>query len=241
MEAHFYHQKVHESLMKNNSWLKVFALLLIITALSGCASLDSLDYYTRIKAVNRTSDQSVLSKVALGDVDWRVREAAIKKLQVQGTLLEVALHDEKWNNRNLAFDRLDNNTLTQLCKISKDQAMVIAAQVRLGNKTWNEAFSNNSSNSLGDVIGAAALVNSPEPASNDVVSACHKYIRKGDASRIPELINLLNRFGDKTLAEDYMNCGNSQLNSAGVSWGRAHGYNVSTGAGSHRVQWGEDR
>ena len=63
----------------------------------------------------------------------------------------------------------------------------------------------------------------------------------GDESSIPELSSLLMRFGDKTLAEDYLNCGNGRLADAAAAWGREHGLNVKTGAGSHRVQWGGGR
>jgi hypothetical protein len=97
------------------------------------------------------------------------------------------------------------------------------------------------SKGLGNVLGAAALVDSPQPSSAAVVAACHAYIRRGDASRIPELRDLLLRFGDKPLAEDYLNCGQSQLRDAGEEWARAHGYNIGSGAGSHRVRWGEGR
>ena len=192
----------------------LFSLLLF---LFGCGSLTSLDYANRIKAVNRINDQTVLIKVALEDVDWRVR--------------------------NAAFDKLNTNSLTEICNLTKDQGIVIAAKIRLKQTTWTEEFSKstNSSTTLGNVIGAAALVNTPQPTSSDVVSACHKYIRQGDASRIPELINLLNRFGNVTLAEDYMNCGESTLSDAGCTWGQAHGYRCTTGYGSNRVRWGSEK
>ena len=187
--------------------------------LSGCGSLTSLDYKSRIKALNKINDQSVLLKYAVEDVEWRVRK--------------------------VAFDKLDNNSLTKIVNITKDPAVVIAAKIRLKQTTWNEEFakSNTSSSLLGNVIGAAALVNSPRPSSSDVVNACHKYIRKGDSSRIPELIYLLDNCGNVTLAEDYMNCGEPTLRlyNAGCAWGRRHGYSCGTGKGSHRATWGSDR
>ena len=192
----------------------LFSLLLF---LAGCGSLTSLDYTSRIKAVNRINKQEVLLKVALEDADWRVR--------------------------NAAFDRLNTNSLTEIIKLTKDQGVVIAAKIRLKQTTWTEEFSKstNSGTSLGNVIGAAALVNYPQPSSYDVVEACHKYIRKGDASRIPELVFLLNNYGNVSLAEDYMNCGQSTLSDAGCAWGRAHGYRCTTGSGSHRVKWGSEK
>ena len=179
--------------------------------------MTSLDYTSRIKAVNRTNNQA--------------------------KLLNVALKDDEWKVRNAAFNRLNSNSLTEIGKLTQDQAVVIASKIRLQQTTWGAEFSKstNSGSALGNVIGAAALVNSPQPASYDVVSACHNFIRKGDASRIPELVNLLNRFGNSTLAEDYMNCGQSTLSDAGCVWGRAHGYRCTTGSGSHRVSWGSEK
>ena len=197
-----------------------FKLIFIVFSISlfySCGSLTSIEYNSRIKAVNRINNQSKLLNIALEDIDWRVR--------------------------NAAFDRLNNSSLTEICNLTKDQAVVIAAKIRLQQTTWGAEFSksSNSGSYLGNVIGAAALVNSPQPSSYEVVSACHKYIRQGDSSRIPELTNLLNRFGDKTLAEDYINCGNYELKNVGESWGRAHGYNIRTGPGSHRVSWGQNK
>ena len=71
------------------------------------------------------------------------------------------------------------------------------------------------------------------------MSTIRSYIRCGDSARIPELRDLLLRFGDKALAEDYLNCGQSQLHDAAAEWGNRNGYN--TGNGSHRARWGEER
>lgn len=141
------------------------------------------------------------------------------------------------------FSRLGKKELTNIIATSKDSSEVLAAKVRLNQTSWGSAFSQseNGQSDLGTVLGAVALVKSPQPDIGTVVSACHRYIRKGDVTKIPELISLLVRFGDKSLAEDYMNCGQSDLNDAGVEWARNHGYNVRRGYGSHRVRWGQDR
>lgn len=193
----------------------LLAIILTFTACS-CVTINKGSSYNRLLAINRIYNQKVLMRFALEDKDWKVR--------------------------NSAFGKLNNESLNVISKMSTDPAVIIASKIRLQQTTWSEEFAKSSvsPNSLGNIIGAAALVNSPQPASTDVISACHKYIRQGDASRIPELINLLNRFGDKTLAEDYMNCGREELKSAGESWGSSHGYRIETGSGSHRVTWGKN-
>jgi hypothetical protein len=192
----------------------VFSLILLYS----CGSLTSLNYKSRILAVNRTYDQAILINVAINDTDWRVRYAA--------------------------FNWLNNNSLTEICKLTPDQAIVIAAKIRLHETTWGDEFSKSTSSgiALGNLIGAIALVNSPLPASSDVVLACHKFIQLGDSSRIPELIYLLKNYGNVSLAEDYMNCGESTPEEAGCSWGKSHGYKCTSGiSGSNRVLWGSKK
>lgn len=145
-----------------------------------------------------------------------------------------------WNVRKTGFNKLEEPALNDLAQTAKDPAVTLAARIKLKQENWGTAFKpdNLDSKGLGNVLGAAALVDSPQPSSAVVVSACHSYIRRGDSSRIPELKDLLMRFGDKPLAEDYLNCGNSQLRAAGESWANSHGYNIGAGNGSHRVRWG---
>jgi hypothetical protein len=145
--------------------------------------------------------------------------------------------------RAAKFSSLGKKELSDVVATSKDPSEVLAAKVRLDQTTWANAFesANNGQSELGTVLGAVALVRAPQPATETVVAACHAYIRRGDHSKIPELVSLLVRFGDKPLAEDYLNCGESSLHAAGEEWARNRGYNIGSGHGSHRVRWGENR
>lgn len=40
------------------------------------------------------------------------------------------------------------------------------------------------------------------------------------------------------LAEDYVNCGQPDLDQAGRQWARAHGYDIGMGSGSNRASRG---
>lgn len=246
--------------------LKNLLLLVVIIAINGCASLTSDNYKSRIRAVNKLTDQEQLYQIAIQDVNFFVKDAAMKRLPQellvrltfeasdikqrlrainflydQTGLLNVSQFNDNWSVRQGAFRKLNTTSLEKILSEAKDMAVVLAAKIRLGKINWTEAFydRNTTAGALGDVIGAAALVDTPKPTSSDVVAACHAYIRSGDASRIPELRDLLLRYGDKTLAEDYLNCGKEELADAAREWGKNNGYIVNKyGDGSHRVRWG---
>ncbi len=197
-------------------------------------------------AHNRTLEFSLIYKIDYGSItspDYRSRIKAVKRIRNQNRLMKITLGDKDLSVRAAAFNKLNDISLNEIYQTSKDRAVVIAAKIRLKTTRWRDEFesADASNSSLGDVIGAAALVKDPLPSSYDVVSACHKYIRQGDVYRIPELRDLLMRFGDLSLAEDYLNCGNEELHSAGTEWGTAHGYNIRKGNGSNRVRWGQDK
>ena len=64
-------------------------------------------------------------------------------------------------------------------------------------------------------------------------------IKLGIQGSEEKLASLLTVYGDKSMAEDYLNCGSSVLDKAGRRWARGHGYTISTGPGSHRATWGK--
>lgn len=63
-------------------------------------------------------------------------------------------------------------------------------------------------------------------------------IKLGIPGSEDDLIAVLFVYGDRSMAEDYLNCGSSKLSDGGRRWANAHGYNVRTGYGSHRSRWG---
>ena len=229
--------------MNRKSRITILCASALFVFLPGCASINSPNASERLKAVRRISDPSSLAKVACEDNDKSVRICAVNKLKDQNFLSKVACEASDWTIRKTAFNRLDSSHEATLARDAKDPAIVLAARIKLKQEDWNTAFKagNLDKAGLGNVLGAVALVDSPQPSSTAVVSACHAFIRRGDSSRIPELKDLLHRFGDKPLAEDFLNCGQGQLHEAGVAWANAHGYNVGSGDGSHRVRWGENR
>ena len=194
------------------------------------------------RVIEKIKDQQFLYDLFNTSQEKLLRQEVIDRLTDQDLLLSIAQSDNDWDLRKKAFNKLDTATLEKVAAgESKDKALNVAAKIILKQTDWDKEFSNHTSDYLGRVIGAAALVENPKPTAKSVVSACHTYIRRGDKSRIPELRDLLLRYGDKALAEDYLNCGNEQLENAGREWGRKNGYNVGSGYGSNRVRWGSGR
>ena len=79
--------------------------------------------------------------------------------------------------------------------------------------------------------------------SDPVATACCTFIRQGDIASVRPLADFLRYYwwGDKGLAEDYLNCGQDQLRDAALEWARSRGYSIKPGVGSFGGQWGQDR
>ena len=204
-------------------------------------AVEDENWKVRVAAIGKLTSQITLTRIAMTDDEKRsVRAAAVKNLTDQAMLAKVALEAEAWDIRKLAFGRLSATGLAKLALEAKDRAVQLAIQVKRGELTWEEVFSATQiqASGLGNALGAVALVGYQGSIAEAVVPASHKYIREGNAARIPELIELLKLYGNKSLAEDYLNCGQSDLNAAGKAWAHKHGYYVGSGYGSHRVRWG---
>ncbi len=63
-------------------------------------------------------------------------------------------------------------------------------------------------------------------------------ISRGDERAVGTLIVFLFKYGDKDLAEDFLNCGNIQLSDAASEWAKIHGYRVSELPGIGGPSWG---
>jgi|WetSurMetagenome_2_1015567.scaffolds.fasta_scaffold05965_4 hypothetical protein len=194
------------------------------------------DLKTRTAAFSRIKIDTVLKRFILEPADSDFILVAAGKLTDQNVILQVILTKPEWAVENILFDKLSNESLRELSDKADDKSLILAARVHLGEISWSDAFT---MYKPGDVVGAASFVDNPTPSPEDIVKICLKYISMGNPSKIPELTNLLNRFGDETLAEDYLNCGNQKLYDTGRTWAEEHGYSISSGYGSNRATWGD--
>jgi HEAT repeat protein len=74
--------------------------------------------------------------------------------------------------------------------------------------------------------------------SASTIQVYRPLIRIGQADTVPALVKALQRFGNKTMGETYLNCGQPKLEKAAVAWGKAHGYIVIPSYGAGEEAWG---
>lgn len=195
----------------------------------------------RLDAIAKINLQAVLTRIALDNTYPLARFKAASLLSEQSLLFQVMTESKDWDVRQSVFNKLDHDQLNQLARATQDEAVLLAIAIKQRTRDWHSVFESVKldSRKVPAIVGAAGLVFNPAPQTADVLDVCHTLIRKGDATRIPELCDLLNRFGDKRLAEDYLNCGQKALNEAARQWGQKQGLVVLDGDGSHRARWGE--
>lgn len=200
-----------------------------------------------LDTIQSSGDTVFLLEMSLNQVRDEVCIAAVNSLQDQASLAEVASKSVDRVVTKVALAKLIETTaLARVVENAIDPAVRIAAEVRLSRRTLREAFemathSNAQKQDLGNTLAAASLLPIQYEIRSYVTQACLTMIRQGDESRIPELLDLLHSYGDKQLCEDYLNCGQPDLDTAGRDWARKYGYSVGTGAGSARARWGRGR
>lgn len=74
-----------------------------------------------------------------------------------------------------------------------------------------------------------------------VKEASYTLIKMGARRSIPRLVDALNRFGDRSMAEAYLNCGLEELQEAARGWGRQRGFSVEIRTGTPYLKWGQTR
>jgi hypothetical protein len=171
-----------------------------------------------------------------------LRTAAARRLNDPAALEQAALHSRDREVQKILLAKLEDKTmLNQIAAASDDRAMRLAAAQKAGAQSWQAIF--NAATAKGatvEMLGDALAAVQPQ-AVEGVQHASLNLIRHGDESRIPEMVDLLEGYGDKTLAEDYLNCGQPDLGAATRKWANRRGYSVGIGAGSHRATWGSGR
>jgi len=194
-----------------------------------------------------TDDNKLLVLAIEGNVDV-LRAAAARRLSDPVALEQVALHADDREVLKILLAKLnDTAILNRIAAAADDRPMRLAAARKAEARSWRDIFDAATAKGatverLGDALAAVSLFSEVQPEAVDGVQhACLNLIRRGDESRIPEMVDLLEGYGDKTLAEDYLNCGQPDLDAAGRSWAQRRGYTVNPGPGSHRARWGSGR
>jgi hypothetical protein len=201
-----------------------------------------------VTALATETDNAKLQALALTAEFDVLRAAAILRLTDPVVLEQVALRADDREVLKVVLAKLaEPAALKRIVAEASDRAMRLAASQKSGEAAWNDIFSAATARdatvqALGDALAAVALFPSVQPeAKAGVQTACLNLIRRGDESRIPEMAELLEGYGDTTLAEDYLNCGHPDLDNAGQNWARRHGYDIGSGNGSSRASWGSRR
>ncbi|MFF3567897.1 hypothetical protein ACFYXQ_08955 [Nocardia jiangxiensis] len=79
----------------------------------------------------------------------------------------------------------------------------------------------------------------------EVLEACHRRellilaIKVGKTGSQEKLAEALDAFGNKPMAEDYLNAGSPFLREAAQRWAQSHNYRIFTTPGGPRVVWGQ--
>ncbi len=91
----------------------------------------------------------------------------------------------------------------------------------------------------GDPVGVATMRNEMRTNIKLVAEAYKDLIELGDGSFVDLLIRALNTYGDSSMAVDFLNCGQLQLDDAARRWAKSHGYEImSRFGGSGTPRWG---
>ncbi len=75
-------------------------------------------------------------------------------------------------------------------------------------------------------------------AGEDRLRVLFLAVKLGITGSEEHLNAVLQTYGDKNMAEDYLNSGSPLLNEGAKRWANEHGYSINAGGGSHRVAWG---
>jgi len=194
--------------------------------------------------VGSTNESELTEKAIHSDFDV-ICLAALEKLQNPVSLKRVAVESTDREVVKIAFDKLkDTALLAEIANAStRDPAVRIAASHKSGQKTWHAIFVAATGNPkmFGDAMASLTFFKTvQEDAKHDVQHACRDFIIRGDESHLAEMADLLEAYGSKELAEDYINSGQPDLEWAARAWASRRGFDIVSGGADH-AKWGSGR
>lgn len=177
----------------------------------------------RVDAILALTDQAAIERVALVETDIVMLYSLLRKL----------LEPSRWQ---------------RLASGAAHRSTRLAAQVKCGNKTWKEIFSEATAQGvalteLKDAIYAVGVFSdqTESEVQKSVREVCQTLIRKGDEARIQPMLVLLERFGDRLIVEDFLECGQDDLMHAAQNWSKRRNIIVGQRADGCPIKWGSAR
>ena len=171
---------------------------------------------------------------ALKDEDFNVRSEAAEALGNVGEpaiepLIE-ALKDENFNLRMdtaEALGEIEEPAIEPLIEALKDENSGVRSEAA-------KALVN-----IGDERAVELLIEALKDEDLEVITGAYSFfIRRGEQGTEPVLIKVLNKYGTRSMAEDFLNCGNIQLEEAARKWAKENGYQITALPGETSLRWG---
>jgi hypothetical protein len=188
-------------------------------------ALNDKEWLVQRKAISKLEPSFMTDPVTETKEQIMIR-VRIDFINNQNDLIQLCMATNDWETRKLSFRKLNSNSLERIVDESDNHALIMAARIRLEQINWSQVFIANklSLNFLATIVSAVALVEKPEPSIFDGRNLCKDFIDQIDEETneiitcTSELIELLERFGDKALAEKYYKCNNFELRYAAKNW-----------------------
>jgi len=196
----------------------------------------------KVEDLDVETDSGKLLALALdGGVDV-LRAAAARQLSDPVAVAQASVHATGREVQKILLEKLkDKAVLSQIAETADDRPMQLAAAVKAEVKTWQQVFDAGDATSvrmdgLGEAVATASLfADVQREAARWVRQACVALIRRGDETHIPAMVDLLEGYGDTTLAEAYLNSGQPDLETAARTWADLRGYTIGPGAEVQRA------
>jgi len=179
------------------------------------------------KNIETLKDQDLMKIALEGKYDiWRIN--AVNQIADTEDLKAIALQSDFSGALSIVLEKINSpDILRDIADSAHDPSMRIAASQKAGLKTWSEIFKTAQAKSekLYHALAATSLFkNIDYRARKEARNVAYYLFSRGDSLRIPEMIEILNRFGSKELAEDFYNCTQPDLREAARLWAKDRNY-----------------
>lgn len=186
----------------------------------------------------KLTDPASLQKIVDATANLDFKKVATLALQGQAMLAQIIEADDGTLSTyqcKLAYGMLtDPDLLVKLADGAKDDDLKLATQIRLKKTTVDAAIADVVTGTRQSLVVMGAIywladqdsLDDPSSVNRDELDLCDKCIAKSNPAYISNLLQILNQYGNKALAEMYANSGQKDLVAAANSWATKNGFTI---------------